>query len=83
MFERRQRALLRPPRFAGWFEAFASVLPFQQLSLDAGLAILGRLVVRFGEPLEHAGRRFHAFPTAPAVAGARLAALRACGLSAS
>jgi 3-methyladenine DNA glycosylase/8-oxoguanine DNA glycosylase len=72
---------MRPPRFAGWFEAFANVLPFQQLSLDAGLAIVGRLVERFGEHLEHGRRRFDAFPTADAIAGARLAALRGCGLS--
>jgi DNA-3-methyladenine glycosylase II len=73
---------MRPPRFAEWFEAFANVVPFQQLSLDAGLAIVGRLVARFGRHLEHGGRRFHAFPTAHAIAGAHLATLRACGLSA-
>lgn len=74
---------MRPPRFAGWFEAFASVVPFQQLSLDAGLAILGRLIERFGRShLEHRGRRFHAFPTAARIAEARLTALRGCGLSA-
>ena len=73
---------MRPPRFAGLFEAFASVVPFQQLSLDAGVAIVGRLVERFGETLEHAGRRFHEFPTADTVAGGRLGALRECGLSA-
>ena len=33
---------MRPPRFASLFEAFASVVPFQQLSLDAGVAILAR-----------------------------------------
>jgi len=73
---------MRPPRFAGFFEVFANVVPFQQLSLDAGLAIVGRLVERFGKSLQHDGRRFHAFPEAEAVAEARLAALRACGLSA-
>jgi 3-methyladenine DNA glycosylase/8-oxoguanine DNA glycosylase len=73
---------LRPPRFAEWFEAFVNVVPFQQLSLDAGLAIVGRLVERFGRQLEHGGRRFAAPPTADAIAGTRLAALRACGLSA-
>jgi 3-methyladenine DNA glycosylase/8-oxoguanine DNA glycosylase len=72
---------MRPPRFAGWFEAFANVVPFQQLSLDAGLAIVGRLVQRFGKHLEHGERRFRAFPTAHAIAGARLAALQECGLS--
>jgi 3-methyladenine DNA glycosylase/8-oxoguanine DNA glycosylase len=73
---------MRPPRFAEWFEAFVNVVPFQQLSLDAGLAIVGRLVERFGKYLEHGARRFDAFPTAQAIAGARLAALRECGLSA-
>jgi DNA-3-methyladenine glycosylase II len=72
---------MRPPRFAGLFEAFANVVPFEQLSLDAGAAIVGRLVERFGRHVEHAGRRFHAFPTAGTIAEARLEALRRCGLS--
>jgi DNA-3-methyladenine glycosylase II len=72
---------MRPPRFAEWFETFVNVVPFQQLSLEAGLAIVGRLVERFGEQVEQSGRPFHASPTARAVAGARLEALRKCGLS--
>src|SRR5690606_9263762 len=32
---------LRPPRFAGLFEAFLNVVPFQQVSLDAGVAAVG------------------------------------------
>jgi DNA-3-methyladenine glycosylase II len=72
---------MRPPRFPELFEAFANVIPFQQLSLDAGVIIVGRLVERFGATLEHEGRRFHAFPTAGPVARASLRALRACGLS--
>ena len=74
---------MRPPRFATLFDAFANVVPFQQLSLDAGAAIVSRLVARFGEQVLHGGRRFAAFPTASAVAGARLTALLACGLSRS
>ena len=73
---------MRPPRYPSLFEAFANVLPFQQVSLDAGVAIVRRLVERFGEPLEHEGRRFRAFPAASAVAETRPSALRACGLSA-
>ncbi len=72
---------MRPPRFASLFEAFASIVPFQQLSLDAGVAIVSRLVMRFGMHLEHGGRRFHAFPTAQQFARLRLDSLRACGLS--
>ena len=72
---------MRPPRFAGLFEAFASIVPFQQLSLDAGVAIVARLILRFGSRLQHDGRRFHAFPTARQIANARVASLRSCGLS--
>jgi DNA-3-methyladenine glycosylase II len=72
---------MRPPRFAGLFEAFANVVPFQQVSLDAGAAIVRRLVERFGESVEHDGRRCHAFPDARAIAEARLDTLQACGLS--
>ena len=73
---------MRPPRFTGLFEAFANVVPFQQLSLDAGIAIVGRLVERFGRRFEHGGRCLHAFPSAQTTAGARLERLRQCGLSA-
>jgi len=72
---------MRPPRFASLFESFASIVPFQQLSLDAGIAIVARLVMRFGSRLEHDGRQFRAFPTARRVAKARVASLRSCGLS--
>ncbi len=72
---------MRPPRFAELFETFANVVLFQQLSLDAGVAIVGRLVGRFGKSLEHDGRHFHAFPAAHDIAEARLDALRACGMS--
>jgi 3-methyladenine DNA glycosylase/8-oxoguanine DNA glycosylase len=72
---------MRPPRFAGLFETFANVVPFQQISLDAGVTVVGRFVERFGETIAHEGRRFSAFPDARVVAAARLDALRACGLS--
>lgn len=68
---------MRPPRFAGLFEAFARVLPYQQLSLEAGIAIVTKLVARFGERVDVS----FAFPTARSIAEARLDALRRCGLS--
>ncbi|MFL6712493.1 MAG: DNA-3-methyladenine glycosylase family protein [Sulfurifustis sp.] len=73
---------MRPPRFADLFETFASVVPFQQLSLDAGVAIVGRLVERFGESIEREGRRYYAFPAAQRIAVAHLERLQSCGLSA-
>lgn len=72
---------MRPPRFDGLFETFANVIPFQQVSLDAGVALVRRLVERFGEPLEHDGHRYYGFPRASAVATARLDAIRRCGFS--
>jgi 3-methyladenine DNA glycosylase/8-oxoguanine DNA glycosylase len=74
---------MRPPRFGGLFDVFANVVPFQQLSLDAGTAIVGRLIERFGEHVSVGNRRFAAFPTASSVAGARLPTLLRCGLSRS
>lgn len=73
---------MRPPRFSGLFEALANIIPFQQVSLDAGVAIARRLVQRFGRPLLHGGEKRYAFPTAGALAEARLDEIRACGLSA-
>lgn len=72
---------MRPPRFANLFESFVNVVPFQQLSLDAGVSIVGRLVRRFGRPMEHGGRQYYASPGARVIAEARLEQLRACGLS--
>jgi DNA-3-methyladenine glycosylase II len=72
---------LRPPRFASLLETLINVVPFQQLSLDAGTAILGRLVERYGTSVVHDGRRYFAFPSARVLARTRLDGLRACGLS--
>jgi len=72
---------MRPPRFPGLFEAFANVIPFQQVSLDSGAATAGRLVERFGEAIEHEGHRWYAFPEPGVVSAASVEELRACGLS--
>lgn len=72
---------LRPPRFPELFETFANVIPFQQLSLDAGVAAVSRLVRQFGRRIELDGRILHAFPTADVIAESRLASLRGCGIS--
>ncbi len=72
---------MRPPRFSDLFETFANVIPFQQVSLDAGVAVVRRLVERFGEPMTHGKHVYHAFPTARRLAKARLDTIRSCGLS--
>lgn len=74
---------MRPPRFPGLFEAFANVIPFQQVSLDAGAAIVARLVEQFGARLSAGGRTWFAFPDAKTVAAAPVDALRRAGLSRS
>lgn len=74
----------RPPCFPTLFETFAAMIPFQQLSLDAGTAIVGRMVEAFGlaVPHEHlTGRRWFTFPTPEAIVTASAEALRATGLS--
>jgi len=72
---------MRPPRFADLFETFLNVVPFQQVSLEAGLANVTRLVGRFGLCIQETGRSFHTSPTARSIAEARLEDLKACGLS--
>lgn len=72
---------LRPPRFPSLFETFGSVIPFQQLSLDAGVSIHGRLVDRFGASIAVGENRWFAFPEPEVVAEADLDALRSVGLS--
>ncbi len=74
---------MRPPRFATLFDTFANVVPFQQLSIDAGMAIVTRLVARFGERVSNGAQPLAAYPAAAAVAAARLPALLECGLSRS
>jgi DNA-3-methyladenine glycosylase II len=68
---------MRPPRFPTLFETFTNVIPFQQVSIDSGVATVRRLVQRFGKQVK--GR--WAFPSAQTVAGARVSSLKACGLS--
>jgi DNA-3-methyladenine glycosylase II len=72
---------MRPPRFVDLFEIFLNVVPFQQLSIDAGAAILGRIVERFGAELANDGRAYRAFPVPAAILAAQPSQLIACGLS--
>lgn len=72
---------MRPPRYPDLFETFANVIPFQQLSLEAGMSVVAHLVERFGEVFQAGGRRHFAFPRAEAVAGERMSSLRRTGMS--
>lgn len=73
----------RTPCFPTLFETCASVLPFQQLSLDAGTAIVGRIVERFGVQMMLDGTHWYSFPAPEVIAEADPDRLRATGLSRS
>ena len=73
----------RTPCFPALFETCASVLPFQQLSLDAGTAIVGRIVENFGVQMLLDGALWYCFPSPEAIAGADPERLRQTGLSRS
>ncbi|HVC83291.1 MAG TPA: hypothetical protein VNL35_22605 [Chloroflexota bacterium] len=72
---------VRPPRFPTLFETLANVIPFQQVSLAAGVAVVGRIVERFGQPLSLDQHVFPAFPTPESVAVTEANQLHALGLS--
>jgi 3-methyladenine DNA glycosylase/8-oxoguanine DNA glycosylase len=74
---------LRPPRFAGLVEAVGLTVPFQQLSLEAGGAIVNRLAQTFGRTVRADEDEGWLFPNAERLADASIDALQACGLSAA
>ena len=71
---------LKPPRFPTLFETFVNTVVFQQISLAAAVAIVGRLVDRFGRPFEIEGERYFGFPEPAAIAAASAEELRSVGL---
>lgn len=73
---------VKPPRYSTLWETFVNVVAFQQLSLQAAMAIVRRLIVAFGRPLESDGVQLYAFPNAEQVLAADDSVLRATGLSA-
>jgi DNA-3-methyladenine glycosylase II len=74
---------VKPPRHPTLWEACVNAIAFQQVSVAAASAIVRRVIVELGEPLERHGTRLYRFPGAACVQGARDAQLRAAGLSAS
>ncbi|HEY0969645.1 MAG TPA: hypothetical protein VGE02_01575 [Gemmatimonadales bacterium] len=73
---------VKPPRYPTLWEACVSVIVFQQVSLFAASAVMRRLIVALGSPLEHVGATLYTFPTAESVLEADDDILRAVGLSA-
>ena len=73
---------LKPPRYPTLFEACASAIVFQQLSLYSASAIMRRLILALGTTLESDGVPLAVFPGIDVVLAADEAVFRAAGLSA-
>jgi DNA-3-methyladenine glycosylase II len=72
---------MRPPKFPTIFEALANGVACQQLSLEAGLALLNRLVASHGQAPSSTPGEGKAFPRPCDLASADLQSLRALGFS--
>ncbi len=72
---------MRPPRFPSVFEALLNGVACQQVSLQAGLTLLNRLVAAFGEAPDPPQAGGPTFPTPQALAGIGSRSLPALGFS--
>jgi DNA-3-methyladenine glycosylase II len=73
---------VRPPRYPTLWEACVNAIVFQQISLHAASAIMGRLTRGLDEPVEHCGIPLYRFPGPVQVLSAPDSLLRGAGLSA-
>ncbi|HET7753900.1 MAG TPA: hypothetical protein VFK85_08300 [Anaeromyxobacteraceae bacterium] len=80
LIERAMRGA-RPPRFPSLFESFCRIIPYQQLSLEAGGVLVRRFVERFGTRLDTAAGSAWAFPEAGDVAAACVGDFAGIGFS--
>ena len=76
---------VKPPRYPTLWEACVNAIVFQQLSLRAATAIMHRLIVALGQPVETDGIPvpLYVFPAAESIQRATDNLLRATGLSAN
>lgn len=72
---------MRPPRFPSVFEALVNGIACQQISLQAGLTLLNRLVAAFGKTADASGAEVRAFPTPGLLAVADPRLLQSIGFS--
>jgi DNA-3-methyladenine glycosylase II len=73
---------VRPPRYPTMWEACVNAVVFQQISLHAASAIMGRLTMGLSEPVERGGVRLYPFPSPEQFLSAPDSLLRSAGLSA-
>lgn len=74
---------VKPPRYPTLWEACVNAIVFQQVSLAAASAIMGRLTVALGQPVERHGVQLYHFPGAERFRNADDDVLRGAGLSAA
>jgi DNA-3-methyladenine glycosylase II len=72
---------MRPPRFPTIFEALVNGIACQQLSIEAGLSSLNKLVAAFGQVPPSRLTAGHAFPQPARLARVSLESLRSLGFS--
>ncbi len=72
---------VRPPRYPTLWEACVNAIVFQQISLHAASAIMRRLILALGRPVDSEGIALYAFPTAEGFLRAGDDVLLAAGLS--
>lgn len=72
---------MRPPRFPSVFEALVNGVACQQISLQAGITLLNRLVAAFGQALGPSDLADRAFPKPEVLADADMDRLMTLGFS--
>lgn len=73
---------VRPPRYPTLWEACVNAIVFQQISLHAASAIMGRFTAELSDPVEREGLRLYPFPSIAQVHGAPDGLARRAGMSA-
>ncbi|MCA9343331.1 DNA-3-methyladenine glycosylase 2 family protein [Candidatus Saccharibacteria bacterium] len=72
---------MRPTRYPSLLEAFVNVISCQQISIEAGLSIINRIVKNYGESASHEGCMYYSFPKARDLLDVDDENLRSIGLS--
>ncbi|HEX5575003.1 MAG TPA: AlkA N-terminal domain-containing protein, partial [Gemmatimonadales bacterium] len=73
---------VRPPRYPTIWEACVNAIVFQQISLHAASAIMGRLTIGLSDPVDRGGVRLYLFPSPEQFLNAPDSLLAGAGLSA-
>jgi DNA-3-methyladenine glycosylase II len=74
---------VKPPRYPSLWEALCNAVAFQQLSLEAAMATMGRVIAQCSTPLTFGEVQLYPFPAPALFRETDPTVLRALGLSAS